>query len=206
MSHIAFKRQPEGSNGKGVPVFFQILEVINTSDRKAILRCINLLQENVGRIDLHTVKEAEAESIRRLSEDMGWQVLPDNQHGAVIGRVLRRLGSSQKGSARRIQDRFNFILTLEPHRILHSTRGFVGYFVIEFCDGFTVFENLEIDHAMYVVRGRAEELSRLTRTALHARLGQDVERLVHSKGWEERLRKLVKKVRGDQSPNPDEML
>ncbi len=203
MAHIAFKLLAGEPADKGARVHFQIQEVINTSDpecRAKLLRCINLMQENVGLIDLLPAAKAEAESIRRVSEDIGWRVLPDNERSDVIGRLTRRVARDQPKRALAIHDRFDFILTLKPRKILHSTRGFIGYFVIEFCDNLAVFENLEVDHAMYVVRSAQEEHSRLTRSQLKARMGEDVERIVHTKGWQQRLATIVKKSRGDQGP------
>lgn len=52
----------------------------------------------------------------------------------------RRLGGKQSERARRVQDRLSFIRSLQPTRIFHSTRGFVGYIVVEFCDKMTVFK------------------------------------------------------------------
>jgi hypothetical protein len=66
MSHIAYKRLPGGSDDKHVPVHFQIQEVVNTSSpdcATSLLRCVNLLQENGGRVDLLRLAEAEADSI-----------------------------------------------------------------------------------------------------------------------------------------------
>lgn len=205
MSHIAFKQTGKVTD-KGIPVLFQVMEILDPSDRRAILRCVNLLQENVGIIDLRAVNFAEADAIRILSEDIGWEILPEEKHDDAFMRIVRRLGKKKSAETRRVQDRLNFLRSLQPRRVFHSTRGFVGYIVVEFCDSFTVFENLEIDHAMYIAHGPAEEFSRLTRTELRAKQGEGLERFVHSKGWEERLRRRVKLARGDQSPNPDEVV
>lgn len=209
MLHIAFKCVDHEPIGDGVRVHFQIQEIINTSDpncRPTMLRCVNLLQENVGKIGLFTADNAEVESIRRLSEDFGWRILPESERTSVMDRMIRRLGVEHRERARQIQDRFDLILSLNPRKILHSTRGFVGYFVFEFADNLTVFENLEIDHAMYVIHSGAQEFSRLTRSELRRRLGPDVERIIHTKNWQQRLATVVKKARGDQSPAPNEMI
>ncbi len=209
MSHIAFKRVDDGSSAGQARIYFQIQEPVKTADadcRANVLRCINLLQENVGKIGLSPIDQAEAESIRRLSEDIGWEVLPENERASAIARLVRRLPLGQGDRARQIEDRFEAIVSLGPKKILHGTRGFIGYFAVEFCDAFTIYENLEVDHAMYVLRSGAQELSRLTRSELRTRLGSDLERIVHSKGWRDRLERLVKQARGDQSPNKGDMI
>jgi hypothetical protein len=206
MSHLAYKRIDTPA-GPGVAVHFRILEVICSSNRKEILRCINLLQENVGLYDLKTIDVAEAEGIRSLSEDLGWDVLSTDVAEDALPILIRRLGGKKSQGARRVQDRLTFIRSLSPSRVLHSSRGLVGYIIVEFCDKLTAFENLEIDHAMFLAPAPAEQFSRLTRSELKEKLeAGDLERFVHNKGWEERLRLKVKQARGDQSPNPDDMI
>lgn len=203
MAHIVFKRFISEQGDNRLLVYFQIQERINVSDpecRTKILRGINLLQENVGVVDLLPAGRAEEESILRISEDIGWRVLPESEHRHALDRLISQIGHDKSERAKVIQDRFDYILRLNPRRILHSTHGFVGYFVIDFCDNLSVFENLEVDHAMYVVRCAADELSRLSRSQLKARLGADVERIIHSKGWKKRLASLVNEARGGQGP------
>lgn len=206
MSHIACKRI-DAPAGQGVAVHFRILEVIDSSNRKEILRCINLLQENVGLYDLQPIDAAEAEGIHSLSEDLGWDVLSTDPVEDALPTLIRRLGGKKSQDARRVQDRLTFIRSLNPSRVFHSSRGLVGYIIVEFCDGLTALENLEIDHAMFLAPGKAEQFSRLTRSELKAKLeAGDLERFVHIKGWEERLRLKVKQTRGDQSPNPNDLI
>ena len=206
MSHLAYKRLPI-TEGLGVPTHFRVLEVLDSSDRKEILRCINLLQENVGLYDLQPVNEAEAEGIRSLSEDLGWNVLSNDSAEECLPQLIRRLGGKKSQGARRVQDRLTFIRSLQPSRVFHSPRGLVGYIIVEFCDKLTAIENLEIDHAMFLAPGPAEHFSRLTRSDLKLKLeAGDLERFVHTPGWEERLRAKVKKARGDQSPNPNDII
>ncbi len=206
MSHIAYKRV-DAPTGPGVAVHFRVLEVIDSSNSQEILRCINLLQENVGLYDLQQIDAAEAEGIRSLSEDLGWDVLSTDAVADALPALIRRLGGEKSQGARRVQDRLTFIRSLSPSRVFHTSRGLVGYIIVEFCDGLTALENLEIDHAMFLAPGKAEQFSRLTRTELKAKLeAGDLERFVHNKGWEDRLRLKVKQARGDQSANPNDLI
>lgn len=83
---------------------------------------------------------------------------------------------------------------------MHGTRGFVGYFAVEFTDNLTVFEHLEMDHAMYIIRKDVQKFSRLTRTELLAHTNSGVEKIVHRKNWKVRLEEIVKKARGEAAP------
>lgn len=205
MSYIAFKRLRR-SEDKGIPVFFQITEVLESGDRKGILRCLNLLQENVGVAELRPVETAEAEAIENLNLVVGWDLLRIDTPSAALDRVYRRLGGKKANAARRAQDRLGVLRSLKPNRTFLSTRGLVGYIAAEFCPTFTVFEHLEIDHAMFFAHGPAEEFIGLSRPQLIAKLGRSVERFEHRSGWEDRLRRIVKLARGDQSANPGEII
>ena len=205
MSYLAFKRLAEHA-GKGVSVFFQITEVLNRNDRAGILRCLNLLQENVGLAELRPVQTAEAEAIRNLNQTIGWEILKEYTHDPALTRVYRRLGGKTSKNGQRAQDRLGFIRSLKPVRTFLSTRGLVGYIVVDFGDKLTIFENLEIDHAMFIAHGPTEKFIRLSRTELMAKLGAEIERFHHTRGWEQRLRKKVKLALGDSSPNANEMI
>ncbi len=205
MSYIAFKRLGH-VDGKGFSVFFQITEVLDRSDREGILRCLNLLQENAGVAELPPVETAEAEALRHLNVSVAWELLESGSPSVAIDRLYRRLGGKTSNAARRAQDRLGVLRSLDPTRTFLSTRGLIGYIAVEFCPTLTVFEHLEMDHAMFISRGPAEDFIKLTRPALAQRLGEDIERLVHSKGWEDRLRRVVRLARNDQSAHPGEML
>lgn len=205
MSYIAFKRL-RTLETKGISVFFQITEVLERHDRKGILRCLNLLQENVGVAELRPVETAEAEALQNLNLTVGWEILPDNSPCAALDRVYRRLGGKKSDAARRAQDRLGVLRSLKPIRTHLSTRGLVGYIAVEFCPTLTVFEHLEIDHAMFIARGPVDEIIRLTRPQLIAKLGSGVERFEHRGDWQTRLRRRVRLARGDQSPEKGDML
>jgi hypothetical protein len=57
-----------------------------------------------------------------------------------------------------------------------------------------------------VVRADAKTLGRMTRQELFARVGEDVERIVHTKDWMQRLDNIVRLARDDQSPRAGEMI
>lgn len=205
MSFIAFKRLPIfGKNG--ISVFFQITDVLERDDPKGILRCLNLLQENIGIAELRPIETAEAEALQNLNLAVGWEILPNDTSSASLDRVYRRMGGQKTADIRRAQDRLGMLRSLNPTRTFLSTRGLVGYIAMEFSPTFTVFEHLEIDHAMFIAQGPAEEFIGLTRPNLIAKLGGGVERFEHRGDWQERLRRRVKIARGDQSANPGEIV
>lgn len=193
MSRLGFKRiSPESASG-GINVWFQIEEVLDRNAEdfpKQLLRCINLLQESVGKIDLFALNATEADLLRRASENIGWEIVPDASRKAVVETITRKIGARRKNPPKVLQDRLSVLTSLNPVRLRHGNKGFIGYFAAEFPSELIVFENLEADHAMYVVRGSWEPFGRLTRSELRSRF-PDAVRIVHSPGWEEKLRELI---------------
>jgi hypothetical protein len=137
MSHIAFKRIGQSASHGEIVVLFQVQELINTSDpehRERLLRCLNLLQENVGKVDLFELNAEEAEFIRRASEEIGWELLPDVDRQAALKEMARKLGARRPELGKKMQDRFEIVQKLYPKQIHHGTRGFSGYFAVEFTE------------------------------------------------------------------------
>ncbi|MBK8479166.1 MAG: hypothetical protein IPL39_23655 [Opitutaceae bacterium] len=209
LSLLGFRRLPDHGTEAGFAVHFQVQEALDPSHpefRDTLLRCVNLLQENVGAVGVHSLNHAEADAWRGLSEDFGWSPLDEAATEAVLARIAQRSAGRGGGEFRLMRERFDCIRKLEPRRILHSTRGFVGYFLIDYCDNLAVFENLEVDNALYVIRADANALGRMSRKELFARVGEDVERIVHTKDWMQQLDNIVRLARDDQSPREGEMI
>ncbi len=209
MALLGFRALPRPGSEAGVAVHFQVQEPLDPAQsdfRDKLLRCVNLLQENVGAVGVHPVDHGEADALRGLSEDLGWVPLDEASTEAVLARIAQRSAGQGGEVFRLMRERFDCIRKLEPRRILHSARGFVGYFLIDYCDNLAVFENLEVDNALYVVRADADSLRRMTRQELFARVGEGVERIVHTKDWMQRLDNIVRLARDDQSPRDGEMI
>ncbi len=209
MALLGFRVLPERGGAAGVAVHFQVQEALDPADpgfRDKLLRCVILLQENVGAVGVHSIDHAEGEAWRGLSEDFGWRPLDEAATEAVLARIAQRSAGRGGEVFRLMRERFDCIRKLEPRRILHSTRGFVGYFLVDYCDNLAVFENLEVDNALYVVRADANALGRMSRKELFARVGEDVERIVHTKDWMQQLDNIVRLARDDQSPREGEMI
>lgn len=203
MSHLAFRRVGEQTDEDTFVLRFQIQEVLHKAApdfRDEILRCVNLLQENVGTVGLLTLDAAGSNEVRNAAENIGWEVLPNAGVEETLRTVVQKFGEAgEKNSVlrRKAQERLDLINRLGPQRLLQGSAGFAGYFAAVFTDDLMVFENLELDHALYVIRGDWQELSRLTRTELRVKFADHIERIVHTTGWEDRLTRLVKQARGE---------
>jgi hypothetical protein len=199
MSHLSFQRLPDANAPQRLVVRFQITEVLDPSAdtfRKDLLRCLNLLLENVGTAELFPLGMSEADQLRRAYETIDWEPLPQGNRRDVAKAVFRRLGRRSEKFQKEVIDRLEVIDELNPQRRFQGGGHFITYLAAQFTDELVVFENLRLG-AIYVMRGNWETLSKLTRSQLlvgHA--GQFV-RIVHQSGWKERLRQIVAEARGD---------
>lgn len=187
---------------------FRVGEVLRRTDPDfgpKLLRCLNLLQENVGAIGLIPVDADEAAAVAAAAEDIGWEVLPAITSDPAEGEILRLIGLREPARAPAARARLELLRDLNPRRVWHSTRGYVGYFLAEFADELTVIENLEADDALYLVRRPAAELSTLTRSELRAQLGEGAEWIARTPGWEARLSERVLAALG-QAPDGQRLL
>jgi hypothetical protein len=204
MSRLAFRRADAVGPDGSVVVRFQIQEVLTKAQpdfRDEVLRCINLLQENVGIVDLLPLDAAEAGVLRRAAEDIGWELLPNAEPAETRDVVVRKLGTSGEplpDLSRKALERLELIQRLQPLHLFQGSGGFAGYFTAVLAHDLVVFENLEVENALYVIRGDWPALSRLTRTELRAQSAGNIERIIHTPGWEERLTRVVKQARGEQ--------
>jgi hypothetical protein len=200
LSIVGIKRIGGTTNPLTIVARFQIQDVLNTAMPKykqQVLRCVNLLQENTGIAGLFSIDANETEHIRQASEDIGWEIIPTAKTSQVLDTVMRKIRNRAPDEKREAQDRLKTILELKPQHQIQGSKGFVGYFAAQFTDKLTVFENLEMDNAMYVVRGEWREVSKLTRSDLRMRYASNIERIIHSKGWQQRLTRLVGEARGE---------
>jgi hypothetical protein len=200
LTHIEFAKVGGGTNPPTIVARFRVMEVLHRDEpsfRMRLLRCLNLLQENVGKVDLFAVDATAADFVRRASEELDWKILPSGQRAGITSAVLKRIPSRRAESRKQVQERLDVILKLSPQHAVQASRGFAGYFAAQFTDNLTVFENLEADNALYVVRGPWQEISKLTRTQIRALYASKPERIIHSKGWDMRLARLVAEARGE---------
>lgn len=207
MTRLAFRRPGRNGDGEatGDVVLFQIQEVLNKTRpdfEDEVLRCVNLLQENVGEAKILVLDAAESAYVRRAAEEIGWEPLPAGGCAETVAAVVRKLGRvglNYPAMTQKAEERLQVLHRLGPQRLLQGAGSFAGCFAAVFTDELVVFENLELDHALFAVPGNWRELSRLTRTELRTKFASpgETERLVHAPGWEERLTRIVKQSRGE---------
>lgn len=166
-----------------------VLDRESSSFEGDLLQALNLLQENVGACGVQPsgVKFSDYVETRSLA----WEILPPGTREEVINRILGGR-SGEPELRRRIGERYDFLMSLKPAKLIAGTSGFTRYFGGQLADDLVVFENIEYGNAIYIMFNDWEELSQRSRTELlSGRFGADFERVVHGSGWKGKVRRIV---------------
>lgn len=177
-------------------VKFAIEQVINrrTKDfEKELLYNLNILQENIGAVDVFTSATTLEEYAKTVRVD--WTILPPGRVDDIVAQMLRKRGNISAEREQEIKGRVAVMADLEPTAYIAGTDGFVRYFGAQFGEDFVAFENANYGNAIYVMHDSWKELSKKSRIELLNRHRDSFERIRHSEGWEDRLRRLVLEYR-----------
>lgn len=182
----------------GFKIKFSIDQVINRntpSFEKELLYNLNLLQENVGMIDVFPSIATLADYAKTVYID--WEILPPGTVDDIIAALLKnqKIGSITPDQVKVMRERIGIMSKLNPAVYIKGTSGFLRYFGAKFGDDFVVFENIKYGNALYVMYGSWLELSKKSRTELLNGPREDFDRIEHREGWGDVLQKFVKEYR-----------
>ena len=165
------------------------------SYEEELLRLLNLLQENVGSVDVFTSNAKLEDYLKTIY--VNWEILPPGERDKNIATITRGVGAVDKETKERIIDRYGFLEKLRPQAFIKGHGGFRRYFGAKFTDELVAFENMEYGNAVYIMLTDWKEASKKTKQELLAsgRDGKDFFRVVHSSGWKAQVRGLIRKHR-----------
>jgi hypothetical protein len=150
-----------------------------------LLTSLNLLQENVGKCGVQKSGATLADYFKTL--EVEWELLPPGTKEEAVARLFRDREPSREEKAR-VEDRYDFLMGLNPQQLVYGASGFQRYFGAMIREDLVVFENIEYGNAVYVMFGDWVPLSKRSRTdLLSGRYGQNFERIVHGAEWKERV-------------------
>lgn len=203
-STMAVEKLSENEPAGGPYLFrFTVEEVLNRKDADLdarLLTVLNLLQENVGAINVFARTASLADYTQNLQVD--WELLPPGMRGEVLAaRIASGSRSHREQIQIRIEARRKFLEGFKPTNWLVGTSGFRRYFGAKFSDELVVFENVDYGNAVYVMFSDWESLSKLSRIELQEQSDRFV-RIVHRGDWEQRLRRLLM----EKLPPPQQQL
>lgn len=172
---------------------FELDEVLDKNQidfEERLLRCINLLQENIGCCDVQPAGATLLDYLKKLHVE--WEILPPGSREEFIKRTagIRHDHATEQ----KAEDRYNFLMSLDPKELIVGSSGFARYAGAKFNSDLVVFENMCYGNAVYIMFQDWEELSRRSRTELlSGRFGKNFERIPHTGNWKSRTIVAVRK-------------
>lgn len=168
----------------------QVLDRRKASFDDELLYTLNLLQENVGKVDVFPSDATLADFLKTVYVD--WEILPPGERDKDIVRILSGFGPATPEVRQKLSERYDLLASLYPQAFITGSSGFRRYFGAKFADDLVVFENLQHGNAVYVMFERWEDLSRKSRLELLAGDREGFERVVHRAGWKQKLKSIVR--------------
>jgi hypothetical protein len=184
---------PRDAGDAHYTVKFQVDQVISRAapDFDAdLLYNLNILQENVGAVDVFASTATIAEYAATIRVD--WEILPPGNVDNVLTRMLQGKPPVAAETQAQMKRRLAVMAALNPRNYIAGTNEFLRYFGAQFDDDFVVFENLNYGNALYVMYENWPTLSRRSRVELLKSQRQGFERIPHTGAWENRLKTVLK--------------
>lgn len=183
----------EDRGGATVVVKFALAPMLNRGMPEfdlMLLWSINVLQENTGVTGVFASDATHAQYIATITLD--WQVFPPGTADEVVARLV---GTAAPTNApdyeRHVRDRVRLFESFQPQNYLRGQGGFGSYFGAQFADDLVVFENLRYGNAVYLLYQNWDEASQRSRLDLLRDQDAHFDRVVHTEGWEDRLKALL---------------
>ena len=152
---------------------------------------INLFLEIFGECELRREDHSlfTQLKVRRLN----WELLPPGRHPWLEegSNIQTRLRNMDKRISAPVIHRQNTIQKYSPKEIAMGLGGFSNYIAYIFPDlGLVLLESMEYGNATYVLKDDWEVVSQMTKAEILSK-GLHEKRLIHSKGWENRLAEVL---------------
>lgn len=178
--------------GDAFVIKFAIEQVINrrTADfEKELLYNLNILQENVGSVNVFTSAATLAEYTATVQVD--WQIFPPGTVDSVVSSMLEGKSRISPDQEAVMKERVAIMAELEPEMYITGSDNFFRYFGAKFGEDFVVFENINYGNALYIMYDSWQDLSQKSRVELLSGPREGFDRIEHRDGWEQVLKKMV---------------
>ena len=166
-----------------------------------LLYNLNLLQENVGAVDVFPSTATLADYAKTVQID--WEILPPGSIDQIVRKMLQGKRAISEDRQKIMAERLGVLSRFKPEAYIAGTNGFLRYFGAKYSDNLVVFENLNYGNAIYVMYERWEALSKRSRVELLKGDRDGFDRIEHREGWAERLRALLKRKRSVSASRRD---
>ena len=166
----------------------------DVSDRD-LVHALSIVRENTGTASVLPADTQASEWLER--QYVEWEILPVGtapERDDAVRRIVEAAGveaSSERG--RILGERSKLAFSLAPENVIVGTSGFSRYYGFMYADDLVLMENLEYGNAAYLFYEDWRVVSQRSRLDLLANPDEQYDRVVHSAGWEDRLRTLLRK-------------
>jgi len=127
-------------------------------------------------------------------QQLNWKLLPPGEAGLdKIRRYVQNASSRQQKSRSGVDaTRLEFLLSMSPSHVYAGLDEFDGYLAFLFLKfAGAVLENPIEGNAIYVFGENWRELSKFSKTELFRQPSHPFQRIIHTDGWQNRLRKII---------------
>jgi hypothetical protein len=150
---------------------------------------INLLQENVGSVNVYGSNTNATEYLQTLN--LNWEIFPPGTLDNDLTRITKGLRNITPQRALEIADRYAFLRDEDPIQTIIGNSGMRRYFGVKFSDRLVAFENTTYGNALYILFENWRELSRLSRLEIQNRPSDQYIRVEHRGNWKEKVKAII---------------
>lgn len=182
------------AGGRAFVLKFAVDFVLDPADERFegdLLFCLNLLQENVGVVDVYRSDVSREDFLRTIRLD--WEVFPPGTVDAVVERFRGRIPRLTREAEKVLRDRVDEFAKLKPQQYVLGTGGLNRYVGAKFADDLVVFENVRYGNALYILYEDWEAVSQRSRVDLIRGTDARFDRIVHGPVWKEQFEKIMRR-------------
>lgn len=161
-----------------------ILDRTRVDFKDELLFCLNLLQENVGAVNVYPSNANRDDFIQMFALD--WEFFPAGTAEEVVAKIFQNKSKTLEQKAV-LEERAKLLAKLKTTAYFRGTGGFSSYFGAQFDEDLVVFENINYGNAIYVLYDTWEDVSKRSRLDLLKGTTENFDRFVHKNGWEDRF-------------------
>lgn len=160
----------------------QSLDPTASSYEQDLLFALNLLQENVGSINILR-PDADDQEYMATIRNVAWEILPPGEGEARLGQIISGVIATDPHKRDAIKMRVDFLKSLAPIGWIYGRDSLEGYVGAQITREIVVFDNYMYGNAVYVMFKNWETLSQKSRRELLKSYGEEYVRIPHTGNW-----------------------
>ncbi|HBN05946.1 MAG TPA: hypothetical protein DD434_09195 [Bacteroidales bacterium] len=154
---------------------------------------LNILQENIGAVDVFSTTSTREEFLSSLQ--LNWEIFPPGEKDEDFDRITNGINGLNPLRLDEITERLQFLREEKPVSLVKGVSGMHRYFGAKFSDNLVVFENIRYGNAIYILFENWMELCRLSRLEIQSRPPDQYIRIPHTGEWKRKVKAIIKAKR-----------